>query len=122
MPGKQEGIFNFNAYEETRTKDGEGTTTQDGTQALRDSGAHDRQKADVARRNKEKLDRLFGEAGPEGQAVTRSTISAIEPRQMTEEEFTTPVPFPDLRIAKPPAREDSTQSSTNKAINATPKP
>ena len=80
--GDQEGIFNFNTYEETRSKDG--IKAIDGIEALEKSGAYDNRAADVARRNTEKLDSLFREAGLEGstvtaQAVTAETVTAIPP-------------------------------------------
>jgi len=58
--GDQLGIFNLNTFEET--------LTNDGIRNLKETGAYDNQAASIARRNKEKLDRVFGATRNEGQA------------------------------------------------------
>ncbi len=58
--GNQEAVFDLNTFEETRT--------DEGIRYLKETGAYDSQAADAARRDKEKLDRLFAKAGDRDQA------------------------------------------------------
>ena len=58
--GKQEAVFDLNTFEETRT--------DEGIRYLKETVAYDSQAADAARRDKEKLDRLFANAGDRDQA------------------------------------------------------
>ena len=58
--GEQEAVFDLNTFEEIRT--------DEGIRQLKESGTYDSEAADSARRNKEKLDRIFVETRDTGQA------------------------------------------------------